>query len=63
MSEEEREGLTSDRERFETDEGDDVEAHGATPGTTPAAERAAADEGDDVEAHGLTPGTTPGATP
>ena len=68
MSEQEREGNTSaPDERFETDDGDDVEAHGNTPGTTPAAERFATDEGDDVEAHGLTtgatPGTTPGATP
>ena len=60
---EEREGNTAEPERFGTDEGDDVEAHGNTPGTTPAAERFATDEDDDVEAHGLTTGTTPGITP
>jgi hypothetical protein len=63
MSEQEREGNSPDPERFETDESDDVEAHGATPGTTPAAERFASDEDDDVEAHGLTTGATPGVTP
>jgi hypothetical protein len=57
----------AEQERFETDEGEDVEAHGASPGTspgiTPEAERFATDEDDDVEAHGLTTGTTPGVTP
>jgi hypothetical protein len=62
MSDQEREGASPDLEKFETDD-DEVEAHGATPGTTPAAERLASDEDDDVEAHSLTPGTTPGATP
>jgi hypothetical protein len=59
MSEQEREGLTTDQERFETDEGDDVEAHSSTPSTTPAAERFSTDEGDDVEAHSVTPSNTP----